>query len=184
MKIICSHTRSCPRAHAGHLHGKRCYSRFLSLQTSARNRRTNCVLSSRGPTGARGAPHFDLSLHGKGTWGADLQPASLESQLPLTPQAAERKPHIPSLSPDPVSFTARSCISPSAMTMVTQTSAPAPQDDLKTVVETRNREWHFHIYFLLQSPAEKAAALALRDAVLKLRRDGKSFEAPPGGIIH
>jgi DOPA 4,5-dioxygenase len=47
------------------------------------------------------------------------------------------------------------------------------QDDLKTVVENRTREWHFHIYFLLQSPTETAAALALRDAVLRLRRDGK-----------
>ena len=46
------------------------------------------------------------------------------------------------------------------------------QDDLKTVVESRTREWHFHIYFLLQSPTETAAALALRDAVLRLRRDG------------
>ncbi|ATY64589.1 phosphoesterase superfamily [Cordyceps militaris] len=48
-----------------------------------------------------------------------------------------------------------------------------PQQDLQTVVQSRAREWHFHIYFLLQSPTEKAAALALRDAVLRLRRDGK-----------
>ncbi|KAK8148372.1 hypothetical protein G3M48_010282 [Beauveria asiatica] len=53
--------------------------------------------------------------------------------------------------------------------------APVPQEDLQTVVQGRTREWHFHIYFLLQSPTEKAAALALRDAVLKLRRDGKSI---------
>ncbi|KAF1732628.1 DOPA 4,5-dioxygenase [Beauveria bassiana] len=53
--------------------------------------------------------------------------------------------------------------------------APVPQEDLQTVVQSRTREWHFHIYFLLQSPTEKAAALALRDAVLKLRRDGKSI---------
>lgn len=59
------------------------------------------------------------------------------------------------------------------MTMVTRPTAPAPQDDLKTVVESRTREWHFHIYFLLQSPTDTAAALALRDAVLRLRRDGK-----------
>jgi hypothetical protein len=71
------------------------------------------------------------------------------------------------------------------MTMVTTRPAPAappsrlPQDDLKTVVESRTREWHFHIYFLLQSPAEKAAALALRDAVLRLRRDGGSFPEQP-----
>lgn len=50
---------------------------------------------------------------------------------------------------------------------------PRPQTDLKTVVESRNREWHFHIYFLLQSPVDTAAALALRDAVLRLRRDGQ-----------
>lgn len=59
------------------------------------------------------------------------------------------------------------------MTQITVPAAKMPQDDLQTVVESRTREWHFHIYFLLQSPTEKAAALALRDAVLKLRRDGK-----------
>ncbi|KAK1848049.1 DOPA-dioxygenase [Colletotrichum chrysophilum] len=64
------------------------------------------------------------------------------------------------------------------MTMVTQSTLPAPQDDLKTVVESRTREWHFHIYFLLQSPTETARALALRDAVLRLRRDG-AFVAVP-----
>lgn len=63
-----------------------------------------------------------------------------------------------------------------AMTMVTRPTIPTPQDDLKTVVESRTREWHFHIYFLLQSPTETAAALALRDAVLRLRRDGKSVD--------
>ena len=56
--------------------------------------------------------------------------------------------------------------------MITRRTPSAPQDDLKTVTETRTREWHFHIYFLLQSPTETAAALALRDAVLRLRRDG------------
>lgn len=55
---------------------------------------------------------------------------------------------------------------------MTQVPVPKPQDDLQTVVESRTREWHFHIYFLLQSPTETAAALALRDAVLRLRRDG------------
>ena len=58
------------------------------------------------------------------------------------------------------------------MTQIVVSGPPAPQSDLKTVVESRNREWHFHIYFLLQSPVQKAAALALRDAVLRLRRDG------------
>ncbi|KAG4436098.1 hypothetical protein IFR05_008418 [Cadophora sp. M221] len=55
---------------------------------------------------------------------------------------------------------------------------PTPQEDLSTVVESRTREWHFHIYFLIQSPIETAAALALRDAVLRLRRDG-AFVAVP-----
>ncbi|GKT78160.1 DOPA-dioxygenase [Colletotrichum tofieldiae] len=64
------------------------------------------------------------------------------------------------------------------MTMVTHSTQPTPQNDLKTVVESRTREWHFHIYFLLQSPKETAAALALRDAVLRLRRDG-AFVAVP-----
>jgi hypothetical protein len=57
--------------------------------------------------------------------------------------------------------------------VITHDAVPPPQDDLITVVENRTREWHFHIYFLLQSPVETAAALALRDAVLRLRRDGK-----------
>lgn len=69
------------------------------------------------------------------------------------------------------------------MTMVTRSAPPPPQTDLKTVVESRNREWHFHIYFLIQSQAETAAALALRDAVLRLRRDGMSQDPshPPHG---
>ncbi|KAL6867176.1 DOPA-like domain-containing protein [Trichoderma novae-zelandiae] len=64
------------------------------------------------------------------------------------------------------------------MTQVTTPAALGPQDDLQTVVEARTREWHFHIYFLLQSPTETAAALALRDSVLRLRRDG-AFVAVP-----
>lgn len=69
------------------------------------------------------------------------------------------------------------------MTMLTRPAAaaaagsPVPETDLKTVVESRNREWHFHIYFLTQSPVETAAALALRDAVLRLRRDGKGLRS-------
>jgi DOPA 4,5-dioxygenase len=59
------------------------------------------------------------------------------------------------------------------MTQVAKTPLSSPPIDLKTVVENRTREWHFHVYFLLQSPAESAAALALRDAVLRLRRDGE-----------
>ncbi|CAN8105868.1 unnamed protein product [Discula destructiva] len=65
------------------------------------------------------------------------------------------------------------------VTRPTASSAPlSPETDLKKVVESRNREWHFHIYFLTQSPTETAAALALRDAVLRLRRDG-AFVAVP-----
>ncbi|KAH0528845.1 hypothetical protein TsFJ059_003657 [Trichoderma semiorbis] len=64
------------------------------------------------------------------------------------------------------------------MTQVTLPTALGPQEDLQTVVESRTREWHFHIYFLLQSPTETAAALALRDAVLRLRHDG-AFVAVP-----
>jgi DOPA 4,5-dioxygenase len=48
-----------------------------------------------------------------------------------------------------------------------------PESDVSAVVKERVKEWHFHIYFLLQSPIEKAAALALRDAVLRLRLAGK-----------
>lgn len=58
-------------------------------------------------------------------------------------------------------------------TTATVPTAVVPETDLKTVVEARTREWHFHIYFLTQSPTETKAALALRDAVLRLRRDGK-----------
>ncbi|KAL1869162.1 hypothetical protein Daus18300_005699 [Diaporthe australafricana] len=70
------------------------------------------------------------------------------------------------------------------MAMVTRPAAPPPQTDLKTVVESRNREWHFHIYFLTQSQTETAAALALRDAVLKLRRDGAFVAVPLFRVNH
>ncbi|KAI3400404.1 hypothetical protein diail_3421 [Diaporthe ilicicola] len=70
------------------------------------------------------------------------------------------------------------------MTMVTRPAAPPPQTDLKTVVEGRNREWHFHIYFLTQSKTDTAAALALRDAVLELRRDGAFVAVPLLRVNH
>ena len=60
------------------------------------------------------------------------------------------------------------------MTQTTRPLPKTPETDLQTVVESRTREWHFHIYFLLQSPVETKAALALRDSVLRLRRNGKS----------
>ncbi|THH20043.1 hypothetical protein EW146_g1223 [Bondarzewia mesenterica] len=40
------------------------------------------------------------------------------------------------------------------------------------------REWHFHIYFHQNNAIEHQAALDLRDAVLRLRRDG-AFVAVP-----
>ncbi|KAB5595207.1 DOPA 4,5-dioxygenase [Ceratobasidium theobromae] len=53
-----------------------------------------------------------------------------------------------------------------------------PPTDVARVVEEEIREWHFHIYFFQHNSAQHAAALALRDAVLRLRRDG-AFVAVP-----
>ncbi|KAG8689043.1 hypothetical protein FRC09_012609 [Ceratobasidium sp. 395] len=57
-------------------------------------------------------------------------------------------------------------------------SVPEPPSDVERVVEAEIREWHFHIYFLQRNQRQHAAALALRDAVLRLRRDG-AFVAVP-----
>ncbi|KAG9096385.1 hypothetical protein FRC06_008730 [Ceratobasidium sp. 370] len=57
-------------------------------------------------------------------------------------------------------------------------SVPEPPTDVARVVEEEIREWHFHIYFLQRNSRQHAAALALRDAVLRLRRDG-AFVAVP-----
>ncbi|KAL4244169.1 DOPA 4,5-dioxygenase [Abortiporus biennis] len=54
----------------------------------------------------------------------------------------------------------------------------APQTDLKTVIDSEIKEWHFHIYFHQRNAEEYHAALQLRDAVLRLRRDG-AFVAVP-----
>ncbi|PIL30692.1 hypothetical protein GSI_07396 [Ganoderma sinense ZZ0214-1] len=54
----------------------------------------------------------------------------------------------------------------------------APCTDLKEVVESEIKEWHFHIYFHQRNANEHHAALELRDAVLRLRRDG-AFVAVP-----
>ncbi|KAI6046781.1 DOPA-like domain-containing protein [Pisolithus marmoratus] len=54
----------------------------------------------------------------------------------------------------------------------------APQTDLEHVVNSEIKEWHFHIYFHQNNAEEHAAALDLRDAVLRLRRDG-AFVAVP-----
>ncbi|CAE6444137.1 unnamed protein product [Rhizoctonia solani] len=56
--------------------------------------------------------------------------------------------------------------------------AHEPPTDVERVVEEEIREWHFHIYFLQRNAAQHAAALALRDAILRLRRDG-AFVAVP-----
>ncbi|KAK7049290.1 hypothetical protein VNI00_005891 [Paramarasmius palmivorus] len=53
-----------------------------------------------------------------------------------------------------------------------------PVTDLPTVLETEIKEWHFHIYFHQKNAEEHHAALELRDAVLRLRRDG-AFVAVP-----
>ncbi|KAI0648392.1 DOPA-like domain-containing protein [Trametes meyenii] len=54
----------------------------------------------------------------------------------------------------------------------------SPLTDVKEVVESEIKEWHFHIYFHQRNADEHHAALELRDAVLRLRRDG-AFVAVP-----
>ncbi|OBZ75550.1 DOPA 4,5-dioxygenase [Grifola frondosa] len=54
----------------------------------------------------------------------------------------------------------------------------SPQTDLKEVADSEIKEWHFHIYFHKWNADEHQAALELRDAVLRLRRDG-AFVAVP-----
>ncbi|KDR81986.1 hypothetical protein GALMADRAFT_58539 [Galerina marginata CBS 339.88] len=58
------------------------------------------------------------------------------------------------------------------------TSATRIPTELQRVVESEVKEWHFHIYFHQNNADEHAAALKLRDAVLRLRRDG-AFVAVP-----
>ncbi|KAI0046930.1 hypothetical protein FA95DRAFT_1493270 [Auriscalpium vulgare] len=53
-----------------------------------------------------------------------------------------------------------------------------PPTDLPAVIESEIKEWHFHIYFHQNNASEHQAALELRDAVLRLRRDG-AFVAVP-----
>jgi len=53
-----------------------------------------------------------------------------------------------------------------------------PPTNLPEVLEAEIKEWHFHIYFHQKNEREKGAALKLRDAVLRLRRDG-AFVAVP-----
>ncbi|KZV68066.1 hypothetical protein PENSPDRAFT_610485 [Peniophora sp. CONT] len=54
----------------------------------------------------------------------------------------------------------------------------SPPTDLKKVLDSEIKEWHFHIYFFQKNDAQRQAALDLRDAVLRLRRDG-AFVAVP-----
>ncbi|KAG9318044.1 DOPA-like domain-containing protein [Chiua virens] len=54
----------------------------------------------------------------------------------------------------------------------------SPPTDLEQVVDAEVKEWHFHIYFHQNNAEEHHAALELRDAVLRLRRDG-AFVAVP-----
>ncbi|TFY68429.1 hypothetical protein EVG20_g3556 [Dentipellis fragilis] len=54
----------------------------------------------------------------------------------------------------------------------------SPPTDLQTVLDSEIKEWHFHIYFHQHNAEEHHAALELRDAVLRLRRDG-AFVAVP-----
>ncbi|KAJ6594629.1 DOPA-like domain-containing protein [Mycena capillaripes] len=53
-----------------------------------------------------------------------------------------------------------------------------PPTDLKTVLESEIKEWHFHIYFHQENAEEHHAAMELRDAVLRLRRDGAFIAVP------
>ncbi|QRW26858.1 DOPA 4,5-dioxygenase [Rhizoctonia solani] len=61
---------------------------------------------------------------------------------------------------------------------ITIKQAIQPPTDVERVLEEEIQEWHFHIYFLQRNAAQHAAALALRDAILRLRRDG-AFVAVP-----
>lgn len=47
-----------------------------------------------------------------------------------------------------------------------------------SLIHQEIREWHFHIYFLQNNATARAAALQLRDSVLRLRSNG-AFVAVP-----
>ncbi|KAH7102688.1 DOPA-like domain-containing protein [Auriculariales sp. MPI-PUGE-AT-0066] len=61
---------------------------------------------------------------------------------------------------------------------------PKPPTDVEKVLEDEIKEWHFHIYFHQRNTREAAAALALRDAVLRLRRDGAFVAVPLFRVNH
>ncbi|GBE82804.1 DOPA 4,5-dioxygenase [Sparassis crispa] len=54
----------------------------------------------------------------------------------------------------------------------------SPPTDLKEIVDSEIKEWHFHIYFHQRNADEHQEALDLRDAVLRLRRDGAFIAVP------
>ncbi|KAH0584547.1 hypothetical protein H2248_010078 [Termitomyces sp. 'cryptogamus'] len=53
-----------------------------------------------------------------------------------------------------------------------------PPTDIEEVLRDEIKEWHFHIYFHQKNTVSHLAALELRNAVLRLRRDG-AFVAVP-----
>ncbi|KAF7376694.1 DOPA 4,5-dioxygenase [Mycena sanguinolenta] len=53
-----------------------------------------------------------------------------------------------------------------------------PLTDLKTVLESEIKEWHFHIYFHQGNAEEHHTAMELREVVLRLRRDGAFIAVP------
>ncbi|OAX33081.1 hypothetical protein K503DRAFT_775987 [Rhizopogon vinicolor AM-OR11-026] len=67
---------------------------------------------------------------------------------------------------------------PSSLTRDMMSDQYQPPTDLEEVVSSEVKEWHFHIYFHQRNADAHRAALDLRDAVLRLRRDG-AFVAVP-----
>ncbi|KAF7329259.1 hypothetical protein MKEN_00186800 [Mycena kentingensis (nom. inval.)] len=61
--------------------------------------------------------------------------------------------------------------------------AARPNTNLKAVLDTEVKEWHFHIYFQQGNSEQAHYAQELRDAVLRLRRDG-AFIAVPLFRVH
>jgi len=53
-----------------------------------------------------------------------------------------------------------------------------PPTDVTRVLRDEIKEWHFHIYFLLNNHTQAVSALKLRDAVLTLRKEGVFVAVP------
>ncbi|KAI5820124.1 DOPA-like domain-containing protein [Pyronema omphalodes] len=71
----------------------------------------------------------------------------------------------------------------SDVTQNTTSENPSSDDNSKLsdpefVLANVVKEWHFHIYFQINSPTQHSAALKLRDAVLTLRRSGVFVAVP------